>query len=86
MIFEDNQALVQQFGLQKRHDARRPQPGLLCLSAGRGDAPGGGSLFHDLPTYTYRQWRYSLTHDEFARWLLYDPQAITAVANVIGDP
>ena len=37
-------------------------------------------FFHDLPgSSTYRQWRSSLAHDEFARWLLYDPQAIPAL-------
>jgi beta-lactamase class A len=37
-------------------------------------------FFHDLPgSSTYRQWRSSLAHDEFARWMLYDPQAIPAL-------
>ncbi|MGB3713412.1 MAG: serine hydrolase [Candidatus Promineifilaceae bacterium] len=33
-------------------------------------------LFRDLPMQMYRQWRQSLTHDELARWLLADPDAI----------
>jgi D-alanyl-D-alanine carboxypeptidase len=33
-------------------------------------------LFRDLPMQMYRQWRQSLTHDELARWLLSDPDAI----------
>jgi hypothetical protein len=33
-------------------------------------------FFHDLPMSTYRQWRRTLPHDEFARWLLSDPGAI----------
>ncbi|MCP4361658.1 MAG: serine hydrolase [Chloroflexi bacterium] len=33
-------------------------------------------FFHDLPNRTYQQWRHTLPHDELARWLLYDPQAI----------
>jgi len=43
-------------------------------------------FFHDLPTSTYREWRRTLPHDEFARWLLYDPAAIPAVKQVIGNP
>jgi len=27
-------------------------------------------FFHDLPGSSYREWRNSLPHDEFARWLL----------------
>ena len=33
-------------------------------------------FFHDLPTDVYRQWRRSLPHDELARWLLRERQAI----------
>ncbi|MEZ4517743.1 MAG: hypothetical protein R3C44_13260 [Chloroflexota bacterium] len=33
-------------------------------------------FYRELPQQTYRQWRRSLTHDELARWLLSDPQAI----------
>ena len=40
-------------------------------------------FYHDLPNSTYQQWRRSLAHDEFARWLLYDPQAIPALRSTI---
>lgn len=33
-------------------------------------------FFHDLPTDVYRQWRRNLPHDELARWLLRDREAI----------
>ena len=36
-------------------------------------------FFHDLPGSSYRQWRSTLTHDEFARWLLDDPEALALV-------
>jgi hypothetical protein len=38
------------------------------------------SLFYrELPGTQYRQWRRTQAHDELARWLLYDPQAMPAV-------
>jgi hypothetical protein len=40
-------------------------------------------FFHDLPNDTYQQWRSALPHDELARWLLYDPAAISSLRNVI---
>ncbi|MCL4265472.1 MAG: serine hydrolase [Anaerolineae bacterium] len=43
-------------------------------------------FFRDLPQSIYRQWRDTLSHDEFARWLLVDPAAIPAVKSVIGNP
>ncbi len=33
-------------------------------------------FFHDLPTEIYRDWRRSLPHDELARWLLREREAI----------
>lgn len=36
-------------------------------------------FFRDLPGDTYRQWRSTQAHDELARWLLYEPQAIPAL-------
>lgn len=36
-------------------------------------------FYRDLHNTTYRQWRRSLAHDEFARWLLSDPGAIPAL-------
>ncbi|MCB8968430.1 MAG: serine hydrolase [Ardenticatenaceae bacterium] len=40
-------------------------------------------FFHDLPNQTYQQWRRNLPHDELARWLLYDPEAITILRDVL---
>lgn len=42
-------------------------------------------LFRDLPQQTYRQWRFDLPHDEFARWLLADANAIPLLANAFPD-
>ncbi len=36
-------------------------------------------LYHDLPMQLYRQWRRSLPQDEFARWILSDPNALEMV-------
>jgi hypothetical protein len=33
-------------------------------------------FYRDLPMQTYRRWRENLTHDELARWILTDPEAI----------
>jgi len=33
-------------------------------------------FYHDLPMQLYRQWRRSLPHDELARWILSDPDAL----------
>ena len=41
-------------------------------------------FYHDLPgNTTYRQWRRTLPHDEFARWLLYDPQGIPVLRKLL---
>jgi len=41
-------------------------------------------FFRDLPNRTYQQWRRNdLAHDEFARWLLIDPEAIPALRTVL---
>ena len=43
-------------------------------------------FFHDLPgSSTYRPWRNSLVHDEFARWLLYEPRAIPALRALLAN-
>lgn len=41
-------------------------------------------FFRDLEGDTYRTWRRTLAHDEFARWLLSDPDAIPLLATLIG--
>ena len=40
-------------------------------------------FFRDLPQSTYREWRDSLAHDELARWLLAEPQAIPALRAIL---
>ena len=40
-------------------------------------------FYRDLPQGTYRQWRRGLPHDELARWLLSDPQAIPLLRSVL---
>lgn len=40
-------------------------------------------FYHDLPQETYRQWRDDFPHDELARWLLSDPQALPALRAVL---
>ena len=40
-------------------------------------------FYHDLHNSIYQRWRRSLAHDEFARWLLYEPQAIPAMRALI---
>jgi hypothetical protein len=42
-------------------------------------------FYHDLHNTTYQQWRNSLAHDEFARWMLYEPAAIPALRELIAD-
>jgi hypothetical protein len=34
-------------------------------------------FFQDLPGSSYREWRNTLPHDEFARWLLDNPEGLT---------
>ncbi len=40
-------------------------------------------FFRDLDGNTYRAWRDNQAHDELARWLLYDPQAISLLRDVL---
>lgn len=40
-------------------------------------------FFHNLDGSTYRAWRSNQAHDELARWLLYDPQAIPILRAVL---
>jgi beta-lactamase class A len=83
MIFEDNQALFTNLGYKNG-----TLPGVLntiyYAYPDDGTAPIVVVLFfHDLPNDTYQQWRSALPHDELARWLLYDPAAISSLRNVI---
>jgi hypothetical protein len=43
-------------------------------------------FYHDLETRTYQRWRRSLPHDELARWLLYDPEAIATLGALLNTP
>ncbi len=83
MIFNDNQELFSNLGFKNG-----TMPGVLNLvyyayPQGKTTPVVVVLFFHDLPNRTYRQWRNNLTHDEFARWLLYDEGAITAVAEAM---
>jgi hypothetical protein len=83
MIFDDNQELFSNLGFKNG-----TMPGVLNLiyyayPQGETTPVVVVLFFRDLPNRTYRQWRDNLTHDEFARWLLYDEDAITAVANAL---
>lgn len=40
-------------------------------------------FFRDLPLSTFRQWRRNLPHDELARWLLYEREAIPLVREMM---
>jgi|GEM_PF-1432633 len=59
-------------------------PGILNTLYYASPRDGGGLVvvalfFRHLPQATYREWQRTLTHDELARWLLTDPQAIPAL-------
>jgi hypothetical protein len=84
MLFAENQELFSNLGYKNGS-----LPGILttvyyAYPIGEHTPVVVALFFHDLPSSTYRQWRQTLTHDEFARWLLYDPVAIPAVMQVIG--
>lgn len=83
MRFADNQALFTNLGYKNGS-----LPGILTTvyyAYPRGDGvPIVLALFYrDLPGRTYRLWRNDLPHDEFARWLLRDPNAIPALRAVL---
>jgi len=86
MVFADNQEIFSNLGYKNGS-----LPGILttvyyAYPIGEHTPVVVILFFHDLPTSTYREWRRTLPHDEFARWLLYDPAAIPAVKQVIGNP
>lgn len=86
MVFADNQELFSNLGYKNGS-----LPGILTTAYyayPKGEVTPIVVIlfFRDLPQPTYRQWRDTLPHDEFARWLLYDPAAIAAVKSVLGDP
>lgn len=76
MIFEANQELFSNLGYKNG-----ALPGVLNTAYYAYPLEDGVPLvvilfYKDLPMSTYRTWRNSLAHDEFARWLLYDPEAL----------
>ena len=65
-------------------------PGILNSAYYAAPRNGGGlvvvTLFYrNLPEAIYQDWRRNLYHDDLARWLLTDPQAIPALRAAIGD-
>jgi hypothetical protein len=40
-------------------------------------------FYRDLPTQIYRKWRGTLAHDELARWLLSEPEAIPQLRSLL---
>jgi hypothetical protein len=82
-VFEANQTTFSNVGYKNG-----PLPGVLNTAyyAYRWDdaAPVIVVLFYRaLPQQLYRQWRFDLPHDELARWLLIDPEAIPALASAL---
>lgn len=83
MVFPDNQAIFSNLGYKNGS-----LPGILttvyyAYPLGETTPTVVVLFFRDLPQRTYRQWRFSLPHDELARWLLADPQAIPALRAVL---
>jgi beta-lactamase class A len=86
MRFAANQALFSNLGYKNGS-----LPGILTTVyyayPKGGGAPIVVALFYrDLEGRTYRQWRDNLAHDELARWMLYDPEAIPALWAVLSEP
>jgi D-alanyl-D-alanine carboxypeptidase len=76
MIFPVNQELFTTIGLKDGS-----LPGVLTTAYYATRIEDGATLvvvlfYRQLPRQTYNQWRRDLSHDEFARWLLSDPEAI----------
>jgi D-alanyl-D-alanine carboxypeptidase len=85
MIFETNQEIFTTIGykngsfpgiLTTVYYAQRIEDGRRVIVA---------LFYRDLPDSMYRDWRRNLPHDEFARWLLADPEAISLLNRVIGN-
>lgn len=85
MIFPDNQAMFRVIGYKSGS-----LPGVLTTVyfAERlsDQAQVVVALFYRrLPMSTYRDWRQTLPHDEFARWILSDPNAIPGLKDLLDD-
>jgi len=83
MQFSTNQDLFSTLGykngslpgvLTTVYYARRLEDGSLVVVA---------LFYRQLPLQTYRQWRRTLPHDELARWLLSDPEAIPTLREML---
>jgi D-alanyl-D-alanine carboxypeptidase len=66
-------------------------PGILATvyyasPRGQGGLVVVALFYRGLPQQTYQEWRRSLPHDELARWLLSDPQAIPALRRLLAGP
>jgi hypothetical protein len=86
MVFPDNQELFSNLGYKNGS-----LPGILttvyyAYPLGETTPVVVVLFYKDLPQRTSRQWRYRLPHDELARWLLADPQAIPALRRLISGP
>ncbi|MDX1414072.1 MAG: serine hydrolase [Candidatus Promineifilaceae bacterium] len=83
MRYPDNQALFTNLGYKNGS-----LPGILTTVYYAYPLDGGSPLvvalfYHDLERRVYQQWRDSFAHDELARWLLYDPQAISLLRETL---
>ncbi|MCA9997960.1 MAG: serine hydrolase [Anaerolineales bacterium] len=84
MQFADNQALFSNLGYKNGS-----LPGILTVAyyaypQGESDPIIVTLFFRDLPNDAYRSWRSdTLAHDELARWLLANPQAIPLLRRVL---
>jgi hypothetical protein len=84
MIFEANQELFTAVGYKNG-----AFPGILTTTYYAQRREDGGRVvvalfYRELPNFLYRDWRRNLPHDEFARWLLSDPQAIPTLKVLLG--
>jgi D-alanyl-D-alanine carboxypeptidase len=83
MIFPANQELFSTVGFKNGS-----LPGILTVSYYAQRLEDGAQVvvvlfYRDLPMQTYRNWRQSLTHDELARWLLAEPEAIPELKSLL---
>jgi hypothetical protein len=83
MIFETNQELFTTIGYKNG-----AFPGILTTVYYAQRIEDGARIvvalfYRDLPNFMYRDWRRNLYHDEIARWLLTDPQAIPTLKGLV---
>lgn len=83
MQFETNQDLFSNLGYKNGS-----LPGILttvyyAYPSGEQTPIVVALFYRDLPRRTYQQWRRQLPHDELARWIISDPQAIPALRAVL---